>query len=158
MVKGISINVAGEFHAAHRLPGYSGPCGRLHGHTWEVIVSITPQSAFSELEDACPAGDLIMLDFGDIKEIWAELDHSYLNDTFENPTAEAIAWYIVECAVELMLAEGPEVPFVVEVILSETKHNTIRVSEFHDPGLYLTNDEPDWDQALKAAAAKSDQA
>ena len=26
------------FDAAHYIPNYDGPCGRMHGHRWKVIV------------------------------------------------------------------------------------------------------------------------
>jgi 6-pyruvoyl-tetrahydropterin synthase len=30
------LTVSEAFDAAHFLPGYNGPCGNLHGHTWRI--------------------------------------------------------------------------------------------------------------------------
>ena len=37
------LTVRDCFDAAHALPGYDGPCQYLHGHTWEVEVTIAGQ-------------------------------------------------------------------------------------------------------------------
>ena len=65
----------------------------LHGHTYEVIFGI---SGFIDERG-------IMIDFGDIKEIWKSeielfLDHRYLNETLPpmNTTAENIVVWIYE--------------------------------------------------------------
>lgn len=74
-----------EFHAAHRLPGYKGKCNQLHGHTWQVIITLKEQ-----VHD-----DGISIDFKEFKNTVNEriinhLDHTYLNDRMEHPTAENI--------------------------------------------------------------------
>lgn len=74
------------FDAAHQLPLHSGPCSRLHGHTYKLEVSVTGQVG--------PDG--MVIDFGDAKEalqwhVLALLDHTLLNDHIDNPTAERVA-------------------------------------------------------------------
>lgn len=81
------------FEAAHRLPNVpSGhKCSRLHGHSYKV-----------QIEVAGPVdADLgWVIDFGDIKAAWRDLDdaldHRYLNEIpgLENPTSELLAVWI----------------------------------------------------------------
>jgi 6-pyruvoyltetrahydropterin/6-carboxytetrahydropterin synthase len=61
-----------RFDAAHRLLGYVGPCANLHGHTWEVHVTI---------EGRIDNESCMMIDFKDLKDsimfsILAEFDHT----------------------------------------------------------------------------------
>lgn len=37
----ITVTKMFEFEAAHWLPGYDGPCGKVHGHTYKLEISIT---------------------------------------------------------------------------------------------------------------------
>lgn len=87
------LTVETEFSAAHALEGYEGPCARLHGHNYRVVIQI----AGEELDHRG-----MLLDFREIKRICEsfvrELDHQYLNDVpaFEsqNPTSENLARHI----------------------------------------------------------------
>lgn len=84
------LTVRDHFDAAHTLPGYQGPCRYLHGHTWDVEVSIEGQ----QLDEVG-----IIYDFKDIKNdlagILENFDHRYINDTPPfvaiSPTAENLA-------------------------------------------------------------------
>lgn len=84
-----------HFDSAHSLVGYPGECKNLHGHTWDIEVTVTG----STLDDVG-----IMYDFKDLKrdmrEIIDPLDHAYLNDIppFDemNATAENLSRYIYE--------------------------------------------------------------
>lgn len=78
------------FSAAHKLPKYNGNCKNLHGHTYKLQVTLegTPDSESG-----------MIIDFHDLsstvkEKVMKQLDHSYLNDTIENPTAENIVIYI----------------------------------------------------------------
>lgn len=88
------LKVKDKFDAAHKLDmifpeGHQ--CAQLHGHTWEVKLSVI------ERDD--------MIDFGvlkkDLGKITKNLDHSFLNDNFREPTCEEIAKWIYNKAVEL---------------------------------------------------------
>lgn len=70
------------FSAAHKLEGYDGPCANLHGHTYRVIV---------EVEGFVDEGTGMLIDFATLSDARITLDHSYLNDFIEIPTAENIA-------------------------------------------------------------------
>lgn len=91
------------FAAAHKLPYYKGACHNLHGHEWRVEVTL---SGFTQTEGSCKG---MIVDFSIIKKIVEEkiiskLDHSYLNDIFENPTAEImVRWIFTETVIGLAL-------------------------------------------------------
>lgn len=90
------ILVRTRFAAAHSLNEYEGPCARLHGHTWQVEVTVRGK----ELDRRGMLVDFKEIKAG-IKKIIEELDHQNLNDLepfknggIENPTAENLARYI----------------------------------------------------------------
>lgn len=78
------------FDAAHFLPNYHGKCENLHGHTYKMEVTI---------EGEPNKEDGMIYDFAQLKElvnkkVVDKLDHSLLNDTIKNPSAEFIAMWI----------------------------------------------------------------
>ena len=92
------------FDAAHNLPHYNGKCERLHGHTWRVQVAV---------EGPVNPTDGLTLDFcvrkdGVKTEAIDRLDHAYLNEIIDNPSAENIAmwiWRQLEGKLPIALAE-----------------------------------------------------
>ncbi|MCD6358694.1 MAG: 6-carboxytetrahydropterin synthase QueD [Dehalococcoidia bacterium] len=84
------ISIRQHFDAAHYLRGYEGKCENLHGHRFEVIVSI-------QVKKLNKIG--LGYDFTKLSEISGailnKLDHSCLNDIppFDiiNPSSENIA-------------------------------------------------------------------
>lgn len=91
--KRVLVSKEFTFDAAHHLHCYEGKCKNLHGHTYKVIFGI---SGFVDDRG-------LMMDFGDIKEIWKNeieiyLDHRYLNETLPpmNTTAENMVVWIYE--------------------------------------------------------------
>jgi 6-pyruvoyltetrahydropterin/6-carboxytetrahydropterin synthase len=87
------------FDAAHFLPDYKGKCEQLHGHTYTLEVVLEDEKK----EDG------MVLDFNELKNIIQErildrLDHSNMNEIFENPTAENIVeWIFKELDEEIPL-------------------------------------------------------
>jgi 6-pyruvoyltetrahydropterin/6-carboxytetrahydropterin synthase len=74
------------FEAAHQLPWHPGKCRRLHGHHYRVEVTV--EGPLNEHG--------VVMDFDDLKrvvtaEVVDRYDHQYLNEFFDNPTAEAVA-------------------------------------------------------------------
>lgn len=100
--KRVLVSKEFTFDAAHHLHCYEGKCKNLHGHTYKVIFGI---SGFVDERG-------LMMDFGDIKEIWKNeieihLDHRYLNETLPpmNTTAENIVVWIYEKMKEALAKE-----------------------------------------------------
>ncbi len=78
-----------SFSGAHHLPDYKGKCERLHGHTWFLRVTVRAPVQ--------PNG--IAFDFAEIGRhvnelILPILDHSTINDTIAQASAERIAQWI----------------------------------------------------------------
>jgi len=86
----ISISKQFSFAAAHKLPRYKGKCHNLHGHEWILEVYIK-QNVNSDTS--------MVIDFKVLKEIVEKhiislLDHNYINDIIDEPTAENILIWI----------------------------------------------------------------
>ena len=89
------LTVKGHFDAAHHLYGYPGECKNLHGHTWDVEVTVTG----NELDEIG-----IVYDFKSLKEDLAAVlgayDHVLINEIEPfneiSPTAENLARIICE--------------------------------------------------------------
>lgn len=91
--KRVLVSKEFTFDAAHHLHCYDGKCMNLHGHTYKVVFGISGM-----VDDRG-----LMIDFGDIKDIWKNeieifLDHQYINETLPpmNTTAENIVVWIYE--------------------------------------------------------------
>ncbi|MDI6844094.1 MAG: 6-carboxytetrahydropterin synthase QueD [Anaerosomatales bacterium] len=90
-----TLSVRYHFDAAHALRSYEGECRNLHGHTWDVEVTV--------VGDELDARD-ILYDFKDLKadlvEVLSAFDHTYLNEVppFDrlSPTAENLARVVFE--------------------------------------------------------------
>jgi 6-pyruvoyltetrahydropterin/6-carboxytetrahydropterin synthase len=89
------LKVRTHFSSAHRILEHTGKCQRLHGHNWNVDVTVQSQ-------DLDRIG--VSLDFSHLKSVVKEviepLDHVNLNDLTPfstvqtNPTAENVSRYI----------------------------------------------------------------
>lgn len=87
------LGVHAEFAAAHALRDYDGPCERLHGHNYQVEVTISGDT----LDERG-----LLLDFAELKKrlyvIIDTLDHQCLNELPDfadlSPTSEVLARYI----------------------------------------------------------------
>ncbi len=77
------------FDAAHFLTHYHGKCEAVHGHTYRLEITVEG-----------PVGqDGLVMDFAELKalvkeKVLSKLDHSHLNDHFENPSAELVAVWV----------------------------------------------------------------
>jgi len=100
------------FEAAHRLPNVpeGHKCARLHGHSFQVRVSIDGEVG---------ADSGWVMDFADLKAafrpVYEQLDHRYLNEIagLENPTSENLARWI-------WLALAPSLAGLAEIEVRET--------------------------------------
>jgi len=99
-----------DFEAAHRLPNHPGKCRELHGHSYRLVVTVDrPVDPVSGMA----------IDFAELKSVvMAEavdrLDHKYVNDIIDNPTAEVMAAWIWDRL-------AAELPGLVEIELWETR-------------------------------------
>lgn len=111
--KRVLVSKEFTFDAAHHLHNYEGKCKNMHSHTYRAVLGL------SGYTDDCG----LMIDFGDIKEIWKQkieiyLDHRYLNETLPtmNTTAENIVVWIYGKLSEHLLDEqrfnGARVEFI----------------------------------------------
>jgi 6-pyruvoyltetrahydropterin/6-carboxytetrahydropterin synthase len=75
------LGVVDHIDCAHFLPGH-GKCGRMHGHTYKIEVSIE-----GEVQENGMVIDFYDLKQG-VKEILQEFDHRLLNDFLEFPSSE----------------------------------------------------------------------
>ncbi len=99
-----------HFSSAHYLRNYPGNCEHLHGHNWDVEVTV----GAADLDDIDVA-----IDFRALKKIVAgvmdELDHKNLNEhpafSSRNPSSERLAEFIYQ-QVENGLSSYPGVRMV----------------------------------------------
>ena len=91
----ISITKIFEFSAGHFLPHHGGLCHNSHGHSYKLEIEISgPLKTKGEVQG-------MIMDFSELKRIVQEkvlyiVDHSFLNNTWTNPTAENMVETIVE--------------------------------------------------------------
>ena len=86
----VSVTKGFSFEASHHLPNYDGACSRLHGHSYKMQVTVS-----GSVDETTG----MVLDFNILKSVVKEevvdrYDHRYLNDFFENPTAENMVQHI----------------------------------------------------------------
>jgi 6-pyruvoyltetrahydropterin/6-carboxytetrahydropterin synthase len=109
------LTVKDHFDAAHSLRGYPGECCKLHGHTWDVEVTVRGE----RLDEVGIVYDFKRLK-DELREILDGYDHAYLNEVppFDglNATAENLARVVHE---RLSAAVGSEVS-LVEVAVWES--------------------------------------
>ncbi|MGE7588526.1 MULTISPECIES: 6-carboxytetrahydropterin synthase QueD [Peribacillus] len=106
--KRVMVSKEFTFDSAHHLHAYEGKCKNLHGHTYRVIFGL---SGFVDDRG-------LMIDFGEIKEIWKNeieifLDHRYLNETLPpmNTTAENIVVWIYEIMSDALKQEERQIKY-----------------------------------------------
>jgi len=98
--KNMQVSKEFSFDAAHKLVRYKGKCESLHGHTYRLRVTV----------EGPVREDGMVFDFTELKRIVEErvlskVDHSYLNDLLEQPTAENIVMWLWDRLRDLPLAE-----------------------------------------------------
>jgi 6-pyruvoyltetrahydropterin/6-carboxytetrahydropterin synthase len=108
----VQIRKSFTFEAAHVLPHHPGKCARLHGHSYRLEVVLD-----GPLRTEGPARGMVE-DFEVVSKVVkaaviGELDHTYLNELIENPTAEHIVQWI-------WARLQPEMPLLFELVLWET--------------------------------------
>jgi 6-pyruvoyltetrahydropterin/6-carboxytetrahydropterin synthase len=97
--------------AAHHLPNYNGCCKNLHGHSWKIEIS-----ARGDVDKRTG----MVVDFSELKALVNKLDHTNINDTIRNPTAENIAVVIWN-----RLRSKLEAKYELSIRLYETERNFV---------------------------------
>lgn len=121
------LSVTTHFDAAHWLRDHPGRCGRLHGHTWTVTVTICGRDL-----DA----NGMLVDFALLKKITREavedFDHHNLNElpvfASSNPTAENIAREVFGRIKERLAAVHPSLT-VAAVQVWESPQASVKYTE-----------------------------
>jgi len=112
----VALTITFPFEAAHCLEGHEGNCGRLHGHTYRLEVTVKgPVQANGMVIDFSALKSLVL------EAVIKRVDHEYLNELFTfMPTCENLIlcfWQNLEEALlphpslileELVLWETPE--------------------------------------------------
>ncbi|MDR3037487.1 MAG: 6-carboxytetrahydropterin synthase QueD [Coriobacteriales bacterium] len=110
-----TLTIKEHFDAAHALVGYPGECRNLHGHTWDIEVSVKGVT----LDEVG-----IVYDFKDLKRnllsILDRYDHKYLNEVAPFDTMNATAENLARVIYEQMEALLPEGILLVEVAVWES--------------------------------------
>ena len=83
----MQLSMEFRFSAAHRLPYYQGPCFRMHGHNYRLVVTLAGK---------VDAKSGMVMDFVALRSVVQDqvldaCDHKCFNDFMDNPTAENIA-------------------------------------------------------------------
>jgi len=104
----LTLHTEAWYDAAHHLEDYDGACHNLHGHTYKVELWVKGDS--SQLDKAG-----ILFDFGNLKKLSKQLDHSPLGDLNliidKNSTAEnQCMWFYNK-----LKEQRPELEFKVRV-------------------------------------------
>lgn len=112
-----------KFDAAHNLIHYHGKCEALHGHTYRLAVVL----------DGTPDEEGMVLDFCELSDVVKErvvsrLDHAYINDIVEQPTAENIAHWVWDQIEEAVARPNCRLSFV-EVWETATSCVTLRAED-----------------------------
>ena len=109
------LSVRSHFDAAHALRGYPGECADLHGHTWDVEVTVRGD-ALDEVG--------IVYDFKTLKEdlaaVLGPFDHGYLNDIPPFDSLNATAENLAKVVYETLAARLPAGIALVEVAVWES--------------------------------------
>ncbi len=91
---------------------YHGKCEELHGHTYRLAVSVEGDTD----------SEGMVIDFIELKEIVKEnvlklVDHKYINDILDQPTAENLAMWVFRVLEPFLKSERRR---LVEVTVWET--------------------------------------
>lgn len=133
----LSLTKIFQFEMAHAIFGYSGACKNIHGHSYELQVTVTSNH---KIEGYIPAPGLI-IDFKKIKQIVNssiinQLDHKLVlskNFLTKNPIIQdlenLVAWEVEPTAENLLL--------YIQEILSHKLPTTVKLVKLK---LYETED------------------
>src|SRR5574343_1057632 len=125
-----------SFDAAHHLPNYEGACKNKHGHSW--VCELTVSGEYNEETG-------MICDFKKLKQLVQEnvvskLDHTDLNNIFENPTAENIVVWIFDALIDDLDRVGLA---IAEIRLWESPDSSVLLNPYSEVEYELYDDEED---------------
>jgi 6-pyruvoyltetrahydropterin/6-carboxytetrahydropterin synthase len=109
------LTVKDQFDAAHALRGYPGECSALHGHTWDVEVTVCGES----LDEVGIVYDFKRLK-DDLGAVLKDYDHVLLNDVAPFDGINATAENLARVVYERLAARVGECVSVTEVAVWES--------------------------------------
>ena len=109
------LTVKGHFDAAHALRGYPGECRALHGHTWDVEVTVRGE----HLDEVGIVYDFKTLK-DDLARVLSDYDHVLLNDVAPFDEINATAENLARVVYERLAASVGEGVSVTEVAVWES--------------------------------------
>lgn len=120
----VTLTSRWTFDSAHRLEGHPGKCSELHGHTYQLEVTVRRW-------DRCLTESGMVVDFGELDDIVRSLvldplDHAFLNKIIPTPTAELIAQWIFDVLHPPLWSRDLRLE---KVVLHETGTNWVTVKE-----------------------------
>jgi len=116
-----------QFEAAHHLPGHSGKCARLHGHSYRLEVTI--RGPIKNAPGQSDAG--MVMDFEALSQIVRtsiieRLDHHDLNEvTGVRKTAENLVHWVWE----RLIAAGLSATLLYRLRLWETTSSYVEITQ-----------------------------
>jgi len=126
MTRKITVTRRFSFDAAHYLPGHQGKCQNLHGHTYQLEVTVGRDGLL-----AAGSSEGMVIDFSDLKEMVSKLvvdplDHQCLNDLLPyRPTAENMVNHFFDVLSSALEGSGVE---LVRIRLWESPDSYAEVS------------------------------
>jgi 6-pyruvoyltetrahydropterin/6-carboxytetrahydropterin synthase len=109
------LRVSSHFDAAHALRGYTGECSALHGHTWDVEVTVRGD----RLDEVGIVYDFKRLKV-DLEAVLAPFDHTNVNEVPPFDTLNATAENLARIVFERLAKRVAEGVTVVEVAVWES--------------------------------------
>ncbi|HEY1354541.1 MAG TPA: 6-carboxytetrahydropterin synthase QueD [Ktedonobacteraceae bacterium] len=115
-----------RFEAAHSLPGHRGKCARVHGHSYQLEVTL--RGPIKRLAGASDDG--MVMDFADLSQLVQQavldrLDHQDLNEvTGVRTTAENLVHWIWEA----LLTAGLPAALLYRLCLWETAQCRVEIT------------------------------
>jgi 6-pyruvoyltetrahydropterin/6-carboxytetrahydropterin synthase len=128
----VTITRKFEFAAAHFLPHHGGVCHDKHGHNYMLEVTVSSNREPGIYHTSEEKG--MVCDFSCLKDIVtryviSRVDHSSLNQTFNNPTAENMVTVFSEWLKDGFKKEGRKDIVLVRLRLWETSNSYSEWSE-----------------------------
>ena len=96
MFRKVRVGKTFEFDCAHHLPNHRGKCKQVHGHRYRLLVEVEGEIV---IDQGSPEWGMVidyrtLVDM--VRPVVDGFDHTNLNDTIPNPTAENLLLVIVE--------------------------------------------------------------